>query len=155
MSKQYWLFKTEPVAYSIDDLRRDQQTEWSGIRNYQVRNLIRDTMRVGDMVFIYHSSAKEIGIVGVAKVVSDKYADTEQFLPSSHYFDPKSGRDNPRWYARDVQFVKKFSSIILLDQIKKEKPLQKMRILEKGNRLSISELTDQEFAHILSLAKEK
>jgi predicted RNA-binding protein with PUA-like domain len=153
--KQYWLFKTEPSAYSIDDLKRDQKTEWSGIRNYLVRNLIRDTMRVGDAVLIYHSSTKEIGIVGLAKIVSDKYPDSEQFLPSSHYFDPKSTKDNPRWYARDIEFVKKFPNIITLEQLKKEKPLQGMRLLQKGNRLSITPLNQEEFKYIESLAKKK
>lgn len=152
---QYWLFKTEPSTYSIDDLRREKKTEWYGIRNYQVRNMLRDAMRVGDEVLIYHSSSKEIGIVGMATIVSDAYPDTEQWKPKSHYFDPKSKKENPTWMARDVQFVKKFLRTLTLAELKQEEKLHKMLIFRKGNRLSITPVSKQEFMHILTLAEKK
>jgi predicted RNA-binding protein with PUA-like domain len=151
---QYWLFKTEPSTYSIDDLQKEKVTEWYGIRNYQVRNMLRDAMSIGDEVLIYHSSAKEIGIVGLGRVVSDSYPDTEQWKPKSHYFDPRSKKENPTWYARDLQFAEKLSRVITLAELKQEKSLQSMLILRPGNRLSITSLTKKEFTHILTLAKK-
>ncbi|MGY0587354.1 MAG: EVE domain-containing protein, partial [Paraglaciecola chathamensis] len=107
---QYWLFKTEPDAFSIDDLAaRPNQTEhWDGIRNYQARNFLRDQVKQGDKVFIYHSSCKEVGIAGLAEVVKEAYPDHTQFDPESHYYDPKSSPENPRWVMVDVTFIEKF-----------------------------------------------
>ena len=107
----FWLFKTEPDAFSIDDLAaRPQLTEpWDGVRNYQARNFLRDKVQLGDKVFIYHSSCKQVGIAGVAEVVKAGYPDTEQFNPESKYYDPKASADAPRWYRVDVKFVEKFN----------------------------------------------
>lgn len=152
---QYWLFKTEPSTYSIDDLKREKTTEWYGIRNYQVRNFLRDALKIGDKVLIYHSNAKEIGVVGTATVTSEAYPDTEQFKKGSKYYDPKSKKENPTWLSRDVTFESKFSEIVLLAELKKEKALKNLLILRPGNRLSITPLKEKEFEHILTLAQKK
>lgn len=151
--KRYWLFKTEPNTYSIDDLQKDVSTEWSGIRNYQVRNMIRDGMNVGDEVLLYHSSTKEIGIAGRARIESKSYPDTEQFQKKSHYFDGKSKKGNPTWLSRDITFLEKFPKIITLVELRKQKNLANMRLLQKGNRLSITPVTEAEYKFILSLAR--
>ena len=155
MDQQYWLFKTEPSTYSIDDLKREKVTEWWGIRNYQVRNFIRDTMHSGDEVLIYHSSTGSIGITGRAQIASDAYPDTQQFNKKSHYFDSKSKQDAPAWLSRDIQFKEKFGEVITLAELKQEKELRDMLILRPGNRLSITPLTKAQFTHILTLAKNK
>ena len=152
---QYWLFKTEPSTYSIDDLEREKTTEWYGIRNYQVRNFLRDAIKIGDTVLIYHSNAEEIGVVGTATVTSEAYPDTEQFKEGSKYYDPKSKTENPSWLSRDVSFVSKFKEIVLLSELKKEKALKNMLILRPGNRLSITPLKEKECKHILTLAQKK
>jgi predicted RNA-binding protein with PUA-like domain len=155
MDQQYWLFKTEPSAYSIDDLKREKVTEWWGIRNYQARNFIRDTMHIGDEVLIYHSSTGSIGIVGRACILSKAYPDTQQFYKKSHYFNAKSKKDAPAWFSRDIQFKEKFDEIITLTELKQERELQGILILRPGNRLSITPLTKAQFTHILTLAKNK
>ncbi len=155
MERQYWLFKTEPSTYSIDDLKREKVTEWWGIRNYQVRNFIRDTMRSGDEVLIYHSSTGDIGIAGRAEIVSDSYPDSQQFDKKSHYFDPKNKPENPSWLSRDIQFREKFRHVVTLAELKQENELQNMLILRPGNRLSITPLTKAQFTHILTLAKNQ
>jgi predicted RNA-binding protein with PUA-like domain len=121
LSMQYWLFKTEPDAFSIDDLANmpNQIEHWDGIRNYQARNLLRDDLRLGDLVFIYHSSCKDLGIVGLAEVVKEGYVDHTQFDPESHYYDPKSLEHNPRWIMVDIQFKQKFVKMLSLRNIKK------------------------------------
>ena len=133
----YWLMKSEPDAYSIDDLKRDRREPWDGIRNYQARNMMRDTMKVGDEVFFYHSNCKQPGVVGIAKIASAPYPDVTQFDKKSKYFDAKSDPENPRWILVDVAFVKKLSRTITLTEIKAEKSLQDMILTRKGNRLSI------------------
>lgn len=148
----YWLFKTEPTTYSIDDLAREKKTQWWGIRNYQVRNMLRDDMKAGDKILIYHSSTKDVGIVGLAEVVSDAYPDTEQFRKGSLYFDAKSKKENPAWVSRDILFIQKFRKIVYLTDLKKEKTLAGMRILQRGNRLSITPVTKSEYEYIVKLA---
>ena len=150
---QYWLFKTEPSTYSIDDLKREKKTEWYGIRNYQVRNFLRDTIASGDQVLIYHSNTKELGVVGIAEVASDAYPDTEQFKTKSQYFDPKSKKDKPTWLSRDIKFVEKFKRVVTLDELKRHSALKNMLILRRGNRLSITPLTKNEFLYISTLAR--
>jgi predicted RNA-binding protein with PUA-like domain len=152
--KKYWLFKTEPSTYSIDILKSDGVTEWWGIRNYQVRNMLRDDMQPGDSVLIYHSNTEHMGIVGVAKVKSDAYPDTQQFKKESPYFDVKSKKESPTWVARDITFVKKFPKVLLLSDLRQEKKLAQMRLLQKGNRLSITPVTQKEFEYIVTLAKK-
>lgn len=149
----HWLFKTEPSTYSIDDLAKEKVTEWYGIRNYQVRNMLRDDMKPGDKVLIYHSSSKAIGIVGIGKIVSAAKPDSKQFDKKSPYFDAKSKKESPAWVSRDVAFVKKFKTILLLEDLKKEKRLTGMRLLQRGNRLSITPVSKAEYEHILALAK--
>jgi predicted RNA-binding protein with PUA-like domain len=133
----YWLMKSEPSEYSIDDLQKDGKTMWDGVRNYQARNFMRDTMRVGDVVFIYHSNTKEPGIVGVGTVCSDPYPDPTAFDPQDPYYDPKSIQEKPTWFLIDVCFVKKFTDVFSLVEMKKDPRLENMRVLQRGNRLSV------------------
>lgn len=147
----YWLFKSEPETFSIDDLsNRPKQTEpWDGVRNYQARNMLRDQVQVGDLGFFYHSNCATPGITGVFKVVKAGYPDTSAQDLASDYYDPKASSDNPRWYRVDVQFVKKFPEIISLSILKQSPQLKNMRILQKGNRLSITPVTAKEWDTIL------
>ena len=133
----YWLMKSEPDAYSIDDLKRDKREPWDGVRNYQARNMMRDDMRVGDEVFFYHSNCKEPGIVGLARVASKPYPDPTQFDPESKYYDPKSSEDNPRWCLVDVRYVRKLKRTITLAELKELPGLDGFALIRKGNRLSI------------------
>lgn len=149
---QYWLFKTEPDAFSIDDLaNRPNQTEhWDGIRNYQARNFLRDEVKPNDLVLIYHSSCKQVGIVGLAEVVKGGYPDHTQFNPESHYYDPKSDPDNPRWYMVDVKFKQKFPTLLSLKDIKGMPGIKQLGLLKKGHRLSIMPVTEDEFNRLMA-----
>lgn len=149
---RYWLFKSEPDTFSIDDLKnRPKQTEpWDGVRNYQARNMLRDQVQLGDLVFFYHSNCKPPGIVGVMKVVKAGYPDSSAQDPNSSFYDPKSTLENPIWYRVDVQFVEKFSSMISLDEIKQNSRLKNMYIVRKGSRLSITPVTKEEWNTIIS-----
>lgn len=146
MPRHYWLMKTEPDVFSIDDfLTRPQQTEgWNGVRNFEARNLMRDRMKVGDRVIIYHSNATPPGAAGVAEIASTAYPDPDQFNPASEYFDEKSTAENPRWLQVDVKFVKKFSRLVPLDEIRREARFDELVML-KRNRLSVTPLTAAEF----------
>jgi len=148
---KYWLMKSEPDAYSIDDLRRDGREMWDGIRNYQARNMMRDEMKIGDEIFFYHSSCKEPGIVGLARVAGEPYPDPTQFNKKSRYFDPKSSEDDPRWYLVDIEFLRKTKRNITLVELKKEKSLEDMTLMRKGNRLSIMPVSTKHWKKILSL----
>lgn len=152
----YWLMKSEPDAFSIDDLKnKSGKTEhWDGIRNYQARNFMRDEMRKGDQAFFYHSNCKEPGIYGVMKVVKEAYPDFTAFDPKSKYFDAKSNPDSPRWIMVDVKFVKKFKSPILLSELKQEKKIQSLKVLQRGNRLSITPVTKAEWDHIIKMSED-
>lgn len=147
----YWLIKSEPDAYSIDDLERDGREMWDGIRNYQARNTMRDDMKIGDEVFFYHSSCKEPGIVGIARVASAPYPDPTQFDKKAKYFDPKSDKDDPRWWLVDVEFVRKTKRNVTLTEIKAQKSLDDMILTRKGNRLSIMPVSKKHWNKILSL----
>ena len=147
---RYWLMKSEPEAYSIDMLARDKTAPWTGVRNYQARNFMRDQMQKGDKVFFYHSSCDEPGIVGIAEVCKLAYPDETQFDKKSDYFDPKATRDNPRWLHVDVKFVKK-TRVVSLDELRKHKPLANMRVLARGNRLSITPVDPAEWDYINKL----
>ncbi|MEO6799635.1 MAG: EVE domain-containing protein [Rhodanobacter sp.] len=147
----YWLMKSEPEAFSIDDLKRKKQESWDGVRNYQARNFMRDGMRPGDKVFFYHSNCAEPGIVGIAEVATDAYPDPSQFDPKGNYFDPASSRDNPRWILVDVKFVKKFKRTITLDELKADEFLAGMPLVRKGNRLSVMPIDAAHWKHILTL----
>ena len=148
---QYWLMKSEPEAFSIDDLKRNKQEPWDGVRNYQARNFMRDGMRPGDKVFFYHSNCAVPGIVGIAAVATDAYPDPSQFDPKSNYFDPGSSRDNPRWMLVDVKFVKKLKRTISLDEMKNDPALDGMPLLRKGNRLSVMPVDAAHWKYILDL----
>lgn len=150
----YWLMKSEPDVFGIDDLKqRPQQTEhWDGIRNYQARNMMRDDMKKGDQIFFYHSNAVPIGIVGIMKIVREAYPDFTAQNPDSKYYDPKSSTDNPRWYMVDVKFVRKFKRVITLDELKQHADaLGDMALLRKGNRLSINPVTKEQWDYIVNL----
>ena len=150
---RYWLFKSEPNTFSIDDLaNQPHQTEpWNGVRNYQVRNMLRDEIKIGDEVLFYHSSCKIPGIAGIARVVRDGYPDVTAFDVQSPYYDPKSTKENPRWYMVDIQLIEKFHAFLPLSVLKHHPKLQEMVILRKGNRLSITPVTLAEWRTILGL----
>ncbi|MBU2893045.1 EVE domain-containing protein [Colwellia sp. D2M02] len=147
---KYWLFKSEPDVFSIDDLaaKPNQQEHWDGIRNYQARNFLRDEVKLGDQVFFYHSSCKQLGIAGIAEVVKESYPDHSQFDPESKYFDPKSSPDNPRWVMVDIQLKEKFSEILSLQKIKSLAGINDIGLVKKGHRLSIMPVSEVEW-HIL------
>jgi len=141
---RYWLMKSEPDAYSIDQLAKDGTAPWTGVRNYQARNFMRDQMQKGDKVLFYHSSCDEPGIVGIAEVCKLAYPDETQFDKKSPYHDPKSTRDNPRWLHVDVKLVRK-TRVIGLPELRGNKALANMRILARGNRLSITPVDPAEW----------
>lgn len=152
---QYWLMKSEPEAYSIDDLQaQPKKTDhWDGVRNYQARNFMK-SMKKGDQVFFYHSNCKPPGIVGVAEVVKEAYPDFTAFDGDSKYFDPKSLPDNPRWFMVDVKFKKKFKHILSLDELKATPELETMPLVRKGNRLSVMPVSKKEWNIILELTSK-
>ena len=129
--------KSEPDTYSIDDLARDGRTRWEGVRNYQARNMIRDDMRPGDLAWFYHSSCEVPAVVGVMKIASEAYPDSTQFDRKSHYYDPKSTKDDPRWFLVDVEFERKLPRPVTLAEIKEKKALADFRLIKRGNRLSV------------------
>ncbi len=147
----YWLMKSEPDAYGIDDLERDGREPWDGIRNYQARNMMRDDMQIGDEVFFYHSNCKEPGIVGIMKVASKPYPDPTQFDKRSQYYDPKSTREDPRWCLVDVEFVRKLDRTITLSEIKEASGLDGLILTRKGNRLSIMPIEKKHWNRLLRL----
>lgn len=149
----YWLMKSEPNEFSIDDLKaRPEQTEpWDGVRNYQARNMMRDEMQLGDLVFFYHSNTKVPGIVGIAEVVRTGYPDPTQFDPEDSHYDPKSDPDKPRWYLVDVKFRERFSRTISLDELKANPALAEMPLVRRGNRLSVMPVREQEWQAILAM----
>ena len=151
LNMNYWLMKSEPDAYGIDDLMRDGREPWDGIRNYQARNMMRDDMVIGDKVFFYHSSCKEPGVVGLMEIASKPYPDPTQFEPGSKYYDPKSNPDDPRWCLVDVQFIRKLKRAVSLAEIKAHPGLHDMILVRKGNRLSIMPITEDHWNIILSL----
>jgi predicted RNA-binding protein with PUA-like domain len=149
----YWLMKSEPDVYSIDDLRNaaGKTDTWDGIRNYQVRNMMRDDMKKGDLAFFYHSNCKTPGIAGIMKISRAGYPDYTAFDPKEKYYDPKSDPDNPRWYMVDVRFVRKLKRVITLTELKEQPELADLPLLRRGNRLSVMPLSQQHWDHILSL----
>ncbi|WP_260295640.1 EVE domain-containing protein [Sedimenticola hydrogenitrophicus] len=150
--KHYWLMKSEPDAYSIDDLKRDRTEHWDGIRNYQARNFMMQEMKPGDEVLFYHSSCKVPGVAGVARICKEAYPDFTAWNPDSKYYDPKSTPEKPRWFMVDVEYVSKFPEVISLAQIRQTPALEGMRLLQKGNRLSIMPVCAEEFRTICNLA---
>jgi len=151
---QYWLMKSEPDEFSIDDLQRVGSEPWDGIRNYQARNFMRDDMQIGDQVLFYHSNCKPPGIAGIAKIASEAYPDPTQFDPDNKHFDANSKQDNPRWLLVDVSFVHKLDSIIGLPTIKAHAgQLDGLPLIRKGNRLSIMPVSKAHFDFLLQLGE--
>jgi predicted RNA-binding protein with PUA-like domain len=148
---RYWLMKSEPDCYSIDDLKRDKVEPWDGTRNYQVRNMMRDDMKVGDKVLFYHSNTKEIGVVGTMELTSGAYPDPTQFDPRSDHPDPKSDPENPRWLCVDVRFLSKFKRTVTLAKIKNDPLFEGMPLVKKGNRLSVMPVDKKHFQKIVKM----
>lgn len=150
---KYWLFKSEPDTFSIDDLAKEkkQTTYWDGVRNYQARNFIRDEMRVGDKVIFYHSSAKPPAAVGICKIVKEAYPDFTAFDPEDSHYDPKSKKDSPSWFMVDILFLKKFNNPVPIAEIKMNKKLSNMHLVQKGSRLSVMPVTKDEFDVIVKM----
>ncbi|HMP74682.1 MAG TPA: EVE domain-containing protein [Kiritimatiellia bacterium] len=149
---QHWLMKSEPDVYSIDDLARDGRTPWTGVRNYQARNFMRDRMRVGDLVFFYHSSTEPPGIAGMGRVAGGAYPDPSQFDPKSEYFEPRATRDAPVWMLVDIAFERKFSRLIPLDALRADPALTGLLVLKKGQRLSVQPVEARHARRIIHLA---
>ena len=141
---KYWLLKSEPSTYGIDHLKQDGATAWTGVRNYQARNFMRDEMRAGDRVFFYHSSCEEPGIAGIAEVRGSAYPDETQFDRKSPQYDPAATRDEPRWFNVDVKYVKK-TRTVSLPELRARRELANMQLLKRGNRLSITPVTKAEW----------
>ena len=156
MSVKHWLFKADPKDYSIQDLANEpnQTTSWDGIRNYMARNLIRDEIKKGDNILIYHSNADPKGIVGIGQVVRSAYPDHTALDQSSDYYDPKSSKDNPIWYMVDVKLIKTFPEVIELRVLKDTKGLEKMMLTQRGSRLSIQPVRKSEWNIIMQLASK-
>ena len=146
---RYWLIKSEPTTYGIDHMARDKTTAWTGVRNYQARNFMRDQMKVGDRAFFYHSNCEEPGITGIVEVSAAAHPDETQFDRKSKYYDADSKREEPRWLNVDFKFVRK-TPLITLAELKKHKKLARMRLLQRGNRLSITPVDPEEWDFILN-----
>ena len=153
MAAKYWLIKSEPESFSIDDLAmsKNKTTYWDGVRNYQARNFIRDEMKKGDKVLYYHSNAEPNAVVGICEVVKEAYPDFTAFDPKDKHYDPKSKKENPSWFMVDIKLVKKFKRDVTLAEIKVSKKLAKMRLIQRGNRLSVMPVAKEEFEIIEKL----
>ncbi|QOW22594.1 MULTISPECIES: EVE domain-containing protein [Lysobacteraceae] len=151
--RRYWLMKSEPDAFSIDDLQRVGTEPWDGVRNYQARNFMRDGMKVGDGVLFYHSNTKVPGIAGTATVASTAYPDETQFDPDSKYYDPKATREEPRWQLVDISFERKLDRIIPLEEIKghADELGEEFALIRRGNRLSVFPVAADQYKFLLSL----
>ena len=151
--KQYWLLKSEPEAFSIDDLARSpgRKTCWEGVRNYQARNFMR-SMTAGDQAFFYHSNTDPPAIVGVVEIVKEAYPDHYAMDSKSRYFDPKSTSDSPRWVMIDIRLVRKFPNSLTLDALRRAKGVEKMELLRRGSRLSVQPVREKEWKVIIKLA---
>ena len=148
----YWLMKSEPDAYGIDDLKKDGETLWDGVRNYQARNFLK-TMAMGDLAFFYHSNTKPPGIVGLMEIIEKDVIDPTQFNAQSDYYDPKSSPNNPRWQTVRVRFVRAFAQLISLEQLKQTFQSEELLVIKKGNRLSVMPIETQIAEKILLLAQ--
>ncbi|MEJ2218872.1 MAG: EVE domain-containing protein [Gemmatimonadota bacterium] len=146
-----WLVKSEPTAYSFDDLKRDGRTMWDGVRNYQARNFMRDDMRVGDPVLFYHSGTAEPAVVGVARVASEAYVDPTQYASDDPHFDPKATKAKPRWYLVDLEPLRALPQPVPLTNLKSDPELDGMLLVKRGNRLSVMPVATAHYHHILEL----
>ena len=156
MARRYWLLKSEPTAFSFDDLAQapNGTTHWDGVRNFQARNLLRDELRKGDRVFIYHSNCTPPAIVGIAEVVRNGYPDFTAWDPEDKHYDPKSDPDNPTWYMVDIRYVRPLKRALSLDELRATPGLEEMVLLRKGSRLSVQPVTADEWKRILALEKQ-
>lgn len=150
--RQYWLFKSEPGAYSIDDLVSDGSTHWDGVRNYQARNMLRDEIQIGDRVLFYHSTAKPMAVVGSAKVVKGGYPDHTAFDKKDKHYDPKSDPDEPTWFMVDIEPIQKFKQPVTRDDLKDDEVAGGMMVMRRGSRLSIQPVTETEWKAVHALA---
>ena len=155
MANSYWLMKSEPSVFSIEDLQNspDKTTFWNGVRNYQARNFLRDEIRKGDKVIFYHSNAEPASAVGVCEVVKSGYPDHTAFDPDSKYYDPKSTPNNPTWFMVDIKLKSIFKEPVTLDQMRNNTKLKSMKLLQRGNRLSVLPLTKEEFEEIVKIGR--
>ena len=150
-ARRYWLMKSEPDVFSIDDLKRQRRTSWDGVRNYQARNFMRDDMRVGDLVLFYHSNAKPPGVAGIARVCKEAYPDHTALDPNSPYHDPRATKDEPVWMMVDVAYVARFPEQVTLDDLRREQSLKDMLVLRKGTRLSVQPVERGHFECVVKL----
>lgn len=155
MSKKYWLMKSEGDCYPIDSLEKaeNQTTYWDGVRNYQARNYLRDEIKVGDGVLFYHSNSEPSGVFGVCEVVKEGYPDFTAFDSENMHYDPKSIMEKPTWYMVDIKFIKKLKNPVTLQDIKANPKLNEMKLVQKGNRLSVMPVTKEEFNEIIKMGK--
>jgi predicted RNA-binding protein with PUA-like domain len=155
MARRYWLMKCEPSAYSIDDLARDGETSWEGVRNYQARNFMRDDMRVGDGVLFYASNADPSGVTGLARVTRAGYPDAFAWKKGHRYFDEGSSPDKPVWFMVDIGFVERFAEIVSLETLKSARGLENRMVTKKGSRLSVQPVTRDEWNVVVRLGRRK
>ncbi len=155
MAKKYWLVKSERSEFSIDDLAKSKNktTYWDGVRNYQARNFLRDEMKNGELVLFYHSNSEPNEIAGICEIVKEGYLDFTAFDPKDKHFDPKSKKENPAWIMVDIKLLKKFNKPVSLSDLKNNTKLSKMRLLQRGNRLSVMPVEETEFNEILKMAE--
>ncbi len=155
--RRYWLFKSEPTNYSFQDLlgEEDRTAEWDGVRNYQVRNFMRDEMKVGDGVLFYHSSAKPTAVMGTATVVREAYPDSTAWEPGAKYYDPKSNPDDPTWLMVDIVADQEFNRPVTLQEIKQNPKLQGMMVVKRGVRISIQPVSKEDWDEIIALGMEE
>jgi predicted RNA-binding protein with PUA-like domain len=152
----YWLMKSEPDTYGIDDLIKAGKPDlWEGCRNWTVRNFFRDSMKVGDLAFFYHSNIAPIGVIGIMRIATEAYPDPTQFDPKSHYYDATSRKEKPKWLAVDVEFVEKFDRTVTLAELKANPALEDMLVVRKGQRLSVMPVTEREWEIVVKMAKQK
>jgi predicted RNA-binding protein with PUA-like domain len=150
---RHWLLKSEPDCYSIDDLARDKKTSWSGVRNYQARNFMRDGMSVGDLVLYYHSSAEPPGVAGIARICKKAHGDLTALDPKDDHYDPKSTKEDPIWVMVDVEFVEKFPRVVSISQLKAVKELATMHVLRTGQRLSVMPVDAEHFEIVARMGR--
>ena len=153
LNMNYWLFKTEPENFSIEDLKKskNQTTFWDGVRNYIARNILRDEIKKGDGVLFYHSSTEPLAVMGYCEVVKEGYPDHTQFEKNNIYFDEKAKKENPTWFMVDIKLVKEFNTPVTLDQVRANPKLKNITLLRRGNRLSVMPVTQIEFEEILKM----
>lgn len=151
----YWLMKSEPSVYSIDDLKRDGFSGWEGVRNYQARNYMRDSMKIGDLALFYHSNSKPPGVAGICRICSKPHPDPTAFDEKSPYYDPKSKSDKPVWFMVEVEFVEKFENILPLNTIKSVSALDGLVLIKKGSRLSIQPVSLKHFDIIVKMGRNQ